>query len=637
MDRQSQGHTFSNDKFLKIPCFDHPNEYITNFCCLLECLKPLCPDCIDAHTKYHKQLSTYPLIDSLKSVRVNCGRKVKAAILSLTKELENLELRDLANPKEIEEESLEHLRRCREKVLAMVNNFFDNLEMQHNRLASEITNRIDANSIFEKVRNFINDLEYLQANLDSNNAINVMKKICSMDLKAFVDKHKNEISSLLNSNQTAQIIVDINERGLSEMETSLASSFNLNKRTMKNLSNSALIDNYYPSNQHQTHLESKPQNFDYFEDKNSRQAQFGNTSYNLQTSPVAKAQDSFIRQSPSHKAQSEFVSMKVNLPDFFIPSCPNKHLHFFPNSDKVLYLLNLEKFHENSYFYSRQMGEVKSFFEEIQLDIPFTIPRFHKSVETPRGDIIIFGGSSNEVNGKKVGTTFVFDAAKRTLKPIAEMVNARSSHSACYMNGYIYAVGGFLNGQVYTTMCERFNISSNQWKVIAPMNYNSVAASLCGFNNKFILKFGGLIDGVVLNSYIEKYDISHDIWTTLDIKFDHHDSSRTHLKEFKLLSTSASSQINENEILVFGGYQEDNDASTLTFVCAFDEDNQEFQISKVNYRPLPTGEGFWNNNPVIHQGCLYSLQNIANQSNDDCLEYERRILIYNGNEWKAFG
>jgi len=26
-----------------IKCEEHPSEYITNFCCNFECLKPLCP------------------------------------------------------------------------------------------------------------------------------------------------------------------------------------------------------------------------------------------------------------------------------------------------------------------------------------------------------------------------------------------------------------------------------------------------------------------------------------------------------------------------------------------------------------------------------------------------------------------
>ncbi len=33
------------DKNFKIFCEDHNNEVITNFCSILDCLKPLCPDC----------------------------------------------------------------------------------------------------------------------------------------------------------------------------------------------------------------------------------------------------------------------------------------------------------------------------------------------------------------------------------------------------------------------------------------------------------------------------------------------------------------------------------------------------------------------------------------------------------------
>ena len=39
-----------------LQCFEHPREEITNFCINVDCLKPLCPDCVEVHTKvHHKQ------------------------------------------------------------------------------------------------------------------------------------------------------------------------------------------------------------------------------------------------------------------------------------------------------------------------------------------------------------------------------------------------------------------------------------------------------------------------------------------------------------------------------------------------------------------------------------------------------
>ena len=38
-----------------LQCFEHPREEISNFCINVDCLKPLCPDCVETHTKIHHQ------------------------------------------------------------------------------------------------------------------------------------------------------------------------------------------------------------------------------------------------------------------------------------------------------------------------------------------------------------------------------------------------------------------------------------------------------------------------------------------------------------------------------------------------------------------------------------------------------
>lgn len=38
-----------------LQCLEHPREEITNFCIQFDCLKPLCPDCVEIHTKVHQK------------------------------------------------------------------------------------------------------------------------------------------------------------------------------------------------------------------------------------------------------------------------------------------------------------------------------------------------------------------------------------------------------------------------------------------------------------------------------------------------------------------------------------------------------------------------------------------------------
>jgi hypothetical protein len=50
---------------------------------------------------------------------------------------------------------------------------------------------------------------------------------------------------------------------------------------------------------------------------------------------------------------------------------------------------------------------------------------------------------------------------------------------------------------------------------------------------------------------------------------------------------------------------------------------------------LPYGEGFWNNNPIIQNKVVFALQNLGTRDKEDCIENDRRILSFNGLEWKV--
>ncbi len=70
---------------------------------------------------------------------------------------------------------------------------------------------------------------------------------------------------------------------------------------------------------------------------------------------------------------------EVSMPDYFVPNCRKKFLHFFQNDEKKLHLLDLEN-HQWK-------------FKVVNLDISFKIPHFHKSITTPFGDTFLIGGS----------------------------------------------------------------------------------------------------------------------------------------------------------------------------------------------------------------------------------------------------
>jgi len=79
-----------------------------------------------------------------------------------------------------------------------------------------------------------------------------------------------------------------------------------------------------------------------------------------------------------------------------------------------------------------------------------------------------------------------------------------------------------------------------------------------------------------------------------------------------------------------------NMGSKLSFVLQVGAENpDEFRIKSINKKPLPIAEGFWNNQSIVLDNNLLVLQNVGCQMNNNCLENERKLLKFNGIEWKV--
>ncbi len=59
-----------------------------------------------------------------------------------------------------------------------------------------------------------------------------------------------------------------------------------------------------------------------------------------------------------------------------------------------------------------------------------------------------------------------------------------------------------------------------------------------------------------------------------------------------------------------------------------------FSVRNYNTMPLPYAEAFWDNNPILHQGAVYALQNITDQHDElTAIADERRVIVFNGQNW----
>ena len=58
------------------------------------------------------------------------------------------------------------------------------------------------------------------------------------------------------------------------------------------------------------------------------------------------------------------------------------------------------------------------------------------------------------------------------------------------------------------------------------------------------------------------------------------------------------------------------------------------RVKNYNSTPLAHAEGFWSNNPIVHNRLVYGLQNITDQQDElTALADERRVVVFNGERW----
>jgi hypothetical protein len=112
------------------------------------------------------------------------------------------------------------------------------------------------------------------------------------------------------------------------------------------------------------------------------------------------------------------------------------------------------------------------------------------------------------------------------IKPLQLMKYKRHSHSCIYLPDYVYCIGGYgYNDDIFNKTssiiislksCERYNIKTKEWKIIKELNSARASFGSCIYNNN-IFVFGGYDNENILSS-IEKYEPITNIWITYHIK-----------------------------------------------------------------------------------------------------------------------
>lgn len=279
------------------------------------------------------------------------------------------------------------------------------------------------------------------------------------------------------------------------------------------------------------------------------------------------------------------------------------------------------------------------------LNIGFLIPRHHRSVTTTQGYVFMTGGiqiTQKDTEKQKImRDAYILNFEKRTLVPVAKMLIGRIEHNLVVLNDEIYAIGGYTDQDKFTGSCEKYCPREDSWTQLPSLKTPCHNSSTCTVNNRYIYRIGGKLDYNQMIERIDRFDVSLNRWEEINLDFSSlPQSSKAY---FHILSLSASVQVTYDSILVFGGtHQVYTEKSRSSFMLKLKKDGickekaEVHQVLAVNEHQLPTAEGFWSQQVIVHDRKLFALQNISmeEQGTNVCLD-KRRVLMFDNNKFTA--
>jgi len=555
-------------------CQHHPGVMVSHVCMNKTCFLPLCTKCIKDHNVFHKSENTYSAIEEIDDVKDQMIAKVKDSMVNFTGELDKIE--GTATSPIVSTEGLSNLQQSKKILYDLIDDHYRELEtaLVKGLSVSEIQKNNPQNyRAHTKIKAYIEKLEAYYAALQKGQLLKYLKPLATTNFEHELEKMKEYYDAEKTQKKTLTPGVVINPQFIKEFEKLLKSYTQV--------------------------IEGKPD------------------------TPSEVLSPQHLKKSSTTTSPSKAQSYTMKTLNYFDTDIYKRYLHFFQHKSKNLFLLDIDACEKTKKFE----------FDKIELNIDFKIPRWHRSIVTPFGEIYMTGGVDVDQTDVKLNKSYVYDFNNNTLIEVMNMHVGRSGHALVYLQGYLYAIGGFSQAKEFTRQCERYNIRNDTWEEIASLNVGSNNPCACTFNDRYIYKFGGKIDDTRLCNYIERYSPAIDKWTI--VQYEVYGEPIHTGGSNLLLSSAACCQINEKEILVFGGTHADySQKSNSSFVLHVEkepkrgEDNPHtYSVRNYNKHPLPIAEGFWNNQAVVVDSKMYALQNVQNEKNVSIVYLDRRRIL----------
>lgn len=253
-----------------------------------------------------------------------------------------------------------------------------------------------------------------------------------------------------------------------------------------------------------------------------------------------------------------------------------------------------------NYIYVYNVGLVKPKWEKIKLQLPFqakSLPKKYRSIVTPQGDIYLIGG----IWGNRLeNSVFKLNQYSGVMEVVenCQLRYSRINFGLCYCDNYLYIVGGETLNKEILELCEVFDLKQQAVLQIQSLKTGVSNPSLCSFSDHYVFCVGGIEQKGLLSQSVERYSPIDNAWTTLKV-----DTSSSPFPGF--LQCSGAVQINNNFIMIFGGYDAKSQDKNHTYLlevggtsCKVVAYKSLFMKAKISF---PKGSVF------VHDKCVFGL------------------------------
>lgn len=202
-------------------------------------------------------------------------------------------------------------------------------------------------------------------------------------------------------------------------------------------------------------------------------------------------------------------------------------------------------------------------------------------------------------NGEIQSSVWKFSIATQNFEEKNPMIVKRIGHSMCYIEkdgGTIFVIGGRVNDDIRTKICEKYIIKENKWVKLALLNEARARSALATIQSKYIFAFFGTSSQMTTITTIEKYDIDQDHWFKIE------PLNLMHRIEY---TCGSAVTISQDSILLFGGFYDSpyNNIIQNKSIYQFNIANSSFQYFG---KTLPLDFVSTNSStPVIENNTVY--------------------------------